>query len=219
MGPSGSPRLPNSIYLQSSPGTSSCKGLHLTGESVINRSGGTTTTCKTSSSLCSNQQAKRTRVHQFPLCSPQKGWGSQASNRSKTPKQLHSIRTLQNGINPHVKGSSKEGRLLSKSGLKGCLFNGTYLVKTPKIPSVPMEGLPPGVFLPAVWPSKCPKSVHKTTETSVVSPKAEGHSANSLPRRLLDNGRIETTCPSTCSNNIEHSGEVGICNKLPKVPC
>ena len=118
VGPSGSPRLPNSIYLQSSSGTSSCDGLHLTGESVINRSGGARTTCKTSSSLCSNQQAKRTRVHQFPLCSPQKGWGSQASNQSKTPKQLHSIRTFQNGIKPHVKGSSKEGGLLSKSGLK-----------------------------------------------------------------------------------------------------
>ena len=81
-----------------------------------------------------------------------------------------------------------------------------------------MEGLPPGVCLPAIWPSKCPKSVHKTSETSVVSPKAEGHSANSLPRRLLDNGRIKTTCTSTCSNNIEHCGRAGICNKLPKVP-
>ena len=118
----------------------------------------------------------------------------------------------------HMLGSSKEGRLLSKSGLKGCLFNGTYLGKTPKIPSVPMEGLPPGVCFPAVWPSKCPKSVHKTIEASAVSPKAEGHSANSLPRRLLDNGKIETTCTSTCSNNIEHSGGVGICNKLSKVP-
>ena len=58
------------------------------------------------------------------------------------------------------------------------LINGTYLGKTPKIPSVSMEGLPPGVCLPAVWPSKCPKSVHKT---SVVSPKAEEHSVNSLP--------------------------------------
>ena len=207
LGPSGSPRLPNSIYLQSSSGTSSCNGLHLTGESVINRSGGTRTTCKTSSSLCSNQQAKRKRVHQFPLCSPQKGWGSQASNQSKTPKQLHSIRTFQNGINPHVKGSSKEGRLLSKSGLKGW-FNGTCLGKTPKIPSVPMEGLH-RVCLPAVWPSKCPKSVRKTSETSVVSPKAEGHSANSLPRRLFDNGRIKTTCTSTCSNNIEHLEGLG----------
>ena len=177
LGPSGSSRLPNSIYLQSSSGTSFCNGLRLTRESVINRSGGTRTTCKTTSSLCSNQHAKRKRVHQFPLHSPQKGWGLQASNQSKTPKQLHSI-------NAHVKVSSKEGRLLSKSTPKGCSFNGTYLGKTPKIPLVPMLRLPPGVSLPTVWPSKRPMSVNKTTEASVVSPKAEGHSACSLPRQV-----------------------------------
>ena len=44
----------------------------------------------------------------LPFCNTQKGWGPQASDKSKTPKLFHPIRTLQNGVHTHVKRSFKE---------------------------------------------------------------------------------------------------------------
>ena len=88
------------------------------GPSNHNRSGGVGTVIKRGSPFRSIRLSTGTRIHQFPFCNTRKGWGPQASDKSKTPKLFHPIRTLQNGVHTHVKRSFKEGDYMVKIDLK-----------------------------------------------------------------------------------------------------
>ena len=61
------------------------------------------TVIKRGSPFRSTQLSTGARVHQLPFCRTQKGRGPQASDKSKTPKLFHPIRTLQNGVYTNVK--------------------------------------------------------------------------------------------------------------------
>ena len=78
------------------------------GPSNHNRSGGSGTVIVRGSPFRSTRLPTETRIHQLPFCYTQKGWGPQASDKSKTPKLFHPIRTLQNGVHTHIKRSFKE---------------------------------------------------------------------------------------------------------------
>ena len=94
---------------------------------------------------------------------PKKGGGSPASNKPKTLEHFPALRTLQNGVNKHAKRSPKKRRLFSENRLKGCISDSAGLEGTPKVPSISLEGLPPGVRLPPLWSGECSTSIHQTS--------------------------------------------------------
>ena len=91
---------PSSLWLSNRVSRQSCTTKHRSsypmfiGPSNHNRSGGLGTVIKRGSPFRSTQLSTGTGIHQLPFCNTQKGWGPLASDKSKTPKLFHPIRTL-----------------------------------------------------------------------------------------------------------------------------
>ena len=174
LGPSSDSGLPNPVYDRTGTDLYPSKRVYHSGGPKIDRSGSSVTACKTSSSFCFNEFSEREEFHQLPFCSSQKRWGAPAGHKLKTLEQFSALRTLQNGVNKHVKRSFKKRRLFSEDRLKGCISDSAGLEGTPKVPSISMEGLPSGVCLSPLWSRECSKSVHQTYETGSVNFKILG---------------------------------------------
>ena len=218
LGPSSDPGLPNTVYDRTGTNAYSSQHVYHSRGSKPDRSRSSGTTCKTSSSFCFKKFSKHSGFHQLPFRSSQEGWGSPASNKPKTLEHFPALRTLQNGVNKHAKRSSKKRRLFSENRLKGCISDSAGLEGTPKVPSISLEGLPPGVRLPPLWSGECSTSIHQTNETSFINFETERYPPHSLSGRLSNYGGNTATYPATCSNNTKSTGRIGVCNKLPQVP-
>ena len=118
LGPSSSLRLSNRVSRQSCTTKLPSSYPRFIGPSNHNISRGQGTVIKRSSPLRLTRLSTGTRFHQLNFCNTQKGWEPQASDKSKTPKLFHPIRTLQDGVHTHVKRSFKERDYMVKINLK-----------------------------------------------------------------------------------------------------
>ena len=98
-----------------------------------------------------------TRIHQLPFCNAQKGWEPQASDKSKTPKLFHPIRTLQNGVHTNVKRSFKERGLHGENRPQRRISDSPNMAESPKVPKVSVEGFTSGIRMSPLRLSKCPR--------------------------------------------------------------
>ena len=118
------------------------------GPSNHNRSGGLGTVIKRGSPFRSTRLSTGNRIHQLPFCQSQKGWGPQASDKSKTPKLFHPIRTLQNGVHTHVKRSFKERGLHGENRPQRRTSDSPNMAELSKVPKVSVEGFTSGIRMP-----------------------------------------------------------------------
>ena len=173
LGPPSSLRLSNRVSRQSCTTKLPSSYPRFIGPSNHNRSRGKGTVIKISSPFRSTRLSTGTRFHQLPFCNTQKGWGTQASDKSKTPKLFHPIRTLQDGVHTHVKRSFKERGLHGENRPERCISDSPNMAESPKVPKVSVEGFTSGIRLPPLRFSKCPKGIHKIVKTSVVDTETE----------------------------------------------
>lgn len=149
--PSSSLRLPNRTSRLSCATQNPYSYPMYTGPPNHNRSGSSGTTIKRGNPLRPTQYLSGTRICQLPICSTQKGWGTQANYKSKTPELFHTIRTLQNGVYTHVEGSSKKRGLHDKTRPKGCISDSPNLAESPEVSTVSVERFASGIRMPPLW--------------------------------------------------------------------
>ena len=70
----------------------------------------------------SSLHSGESRVHQLTLFGPPKRRWSEASGEPDTPEPVPSLRTLQNGRNPHGKGPTKKRRFYGQDRSEGRIF-------------------------------------------------------------------------------------------------
>ena len=186
------------------------------GPSNHNRPGGLGTVIKRGSPFRSTQLPTGTRIHQLPFCNTQKGWGPQASDKSKTPKLFHPIRTLQNGVHTHVKRSFKERGLHGENRPQRCISDSPNMAESPEVSKVSVEGFTSGIRMPPLRFSKCPKGIHKIVKTSVVNTETKRNSAHCIPRRYPSYGALSGAGPSACCFDSKSSRGARLYSELAK---
>ena len=75
----------------------------------------------------SSLHSGESRVHQLTLFGPPKRKWSEASGEPDTPEPVPSLRTLQNGRNPHGKGPTKKRRFYGQDRSEGRIFHSSPL--------------------------------------------------------------------------------------------
>lgn len=217
LGPPSSLRLSNRVSRQSCTTKHPSSYPLFIGPSNHNRSGGLGTVIKRGSPFRSTGLSTGTRIHQLPFCNTQKGWGPQASDKSKTPKLFHPIRTLQNGVHTHVKRSLKERGLHGENRPQRRISDSPNMAESPKVPKVSVEGFTSGIRMPTLRFSKCPKGIHKIVKTSVVYTETKRNPTHCIPRRYPSYGALSGAGPSACCFDSKSSRGARLYSELLKV--
>ncbi len=157
-------------------------------------------------------------IYKFYVHSPQKGWGKSPSYKFKAPKSISSLRTFQNGGNPHVARSFETRRLPCKDRSQGCIPNCSNLEESPEISTISMEGNTTRICLPPIWVSHSTQGIHKTNETSSSCPKTSGYSPSDILGRHTNHGRMTSLGITPCSIHLEPPGGPRFYSQLQKIP-
>ena len=215
---------PSSLRLSNRVSSQSCRTKHpspypmFIGPSKHDRSVGLGAVIKRGSSFRSNRLSSGTRVHQLPFFNTQKGWGPQASDKSRTPKLFHPLRALQNGVHTHVERSFEERGLHDENRPQRRISDSPNMAESPEVPKVSVVGFTSGIRMPPLRFSKCPKGIHKLVKTCVVYTETRRNSTHCIPRRYLSYGALSGAGPSACSFDSKSSRGARLYSESVLVP-
>ena len=69
------------------------------------------------------------------------------------------------------------------------------MAESPDVSRVSVEGFTPGIRMPPLRFSKCPKGIHNIVKTSVVNTEIKRNSTHCIPRRYLSYGALSGAGP------------------------
>lgn len=147
----------------------------------------------------------------------EKGWGSEASNKSQGSKYIHRVPTFQNGDQQNCKAGSKSGGICDKNRFEGCIFSHSNKEGTSEVPAFHMRraGLP--VHSHAIRPLYSPTSIYTSHEGSNRVVKESLCQGTCVSGRSVES--CKRLCRGICSNrkSVNATTGIGFSDKFPKV--
>ena len=131
-------------------------------------------------------QNGRKPVHQWHFCASKKGRTIQANHKSKTSKQRHRVRSLQDGQLVGHQAPLKKGRCDDKTRFSRCILERGDPPRVSEIPQVSVEGESLSVYGPSLWAGTSPKAVYETSKSSDLHSKTPQHQDHHIPGRHAD---------------------------------
>ena len=148
---------------------------------------------------------------------PQKRRWSEASGEPETPEPVPSLRTLQNGRNPHGKGPTKKRRFYGQDRSEGRIFHSSPLSGRSEIYKIHVGRHPLPVCVPPIWPFQRLRGISKDHETSCSSFATTGHPNDHLFGRLAHHGPVARLSKLPCFNGSESPREFRFHHQLSEV--
>ena len=119
------------------------------------------------------------------IFSPQAGREIPPGYQSKGVECISSVRSFQNGGHSPSARFTSASRLAGKNRFERCILRSSDLERSQEIPSIHLEGLPPRVCLPPLWPVGVSEIVHKTFKAGGFSSSPNRNTSDNISGRSL----------------------------------
>ena len=147
-----------------------------------------------------------------PVLSPQKGWRTEASNKPKGLKLLHTTSALQDGRDPYLEGTHETRRLVCKARPEGCILHNTHAQQPEEVPKVCAAGQNIRVQVPPFRSLVGSLGLYQDPEASCSTAAGDGSANGHLHRRHSNYGGVHGTSTATSSSTHLPPRVPGVCN-------